>query len=166
MDVTFISSGAMSRAQYALVRKVENAASPQAADKILLNELDVIRRNLQQPHLSIKECKECLILILHCTMTLSTAGPGDLEFAFPHAVNLAELGKSPLDKKIGYTFCMELMPPNHELQLMLVNTLRKDLESSSAARICLALDVLTQASNEDVIPAVDTRLQILLQHQS
>lgn len=53
MDVTFTSSGAMSRAQYALVRKVENAASPQAADQILLNELDVIRRNLQQPHLSI-----------------------------------------------------------------------------------------------------------------
>ena len=43
----------MSRAQYALVRKVENAASPQAADQILLSELDVIRRNLQQPHLSI-----------------------------------------------------------------------------------------------------------------
>jgi hypothetical protein len=53
MDVPFISSGAMSRAHYALVRNVENAASPQAADHILLNELDVIRRNLQQPHLSI-----------------------------------------------------------------------------------------------------------------
>ena len=25
----------------------------------------------------------------------------------------------------GYIFCMELMPPNHQLQLMLVNTLRK-----------------------------------------
>ncbi|KAI9569737.1 armadillo-type protein [Boletus coccyginus] len=168
MDVPFISSGAMSRAQYALVRKVENAASPQAADQILLNELDVIRRNLQQPHMSIKECKECLILILYCTMSLSTASPGDLGFAFPHAVNLAELGQSPMDKKIGYIFCTELMPPCHELQLMLVNTLRKasDLESASVARICLALDVLTQVPNEDVIPAVDTRLQVLLQHQS
>ncbi|KAF8557577.1 ARM repeat-containing protein [Imleria badia] len=168
MDVPFISSGAMSRAHYALVRNVENAASPQAADHILLNELDVIRRNLQQPHLSIKDCKECLILILHCTMSLSTASPGDLEFAFPHAVNLAELGKSPLDKKIGYMFCVELMPPNHELQLMLVNTLRKasDLESSSVARICLALDVLIQVPNEDVIPAVDTRLQTLVEHPS
>ena len=43
----------MSRAQYGLVRKVENAASPQAADQILLNELDVTHRNLQRPHLSI-----------------------------------------------------------------------------------------------------------------
>ncbi|KAG8214010.1 armadillo-type protein [Butyriboletus roseoflavus] len=99
-------------------------------------------------------------------MSLSAACPDDLEFAFPHAVNLAELGQSPMDKKIGYIFCTELMPSWHELQLMLVNTLRKDLESTSVARICLALDVLTQAPNEDVIPAVDTRLQSLLQHQS
>lgn len=53
MDVPFISSGAMSRAQYGLVRKIENAASPQATDQIILNELDSIRRDLQQPHLSI-----------------------------------------------------------------------------------------------------------------
>lgn len=64
MDVPFISSGAMSRAHYALVRKVENAVSPQAADQILLNELDVVRRNLQRPHLSIvrrvsRICSNC-----------------------------------------------------------------------------------------------------------
>ena len=53
MDVPFISSGAMSRAQYSLVRRVETAASPQAANQILLNELDIIRRNLQRRHLSI-----------------------------------------------------------------------------------------------------------------
>ena len=53
MDVPFISSGAMSRAQYGLVRKIENAASPQATDQIILNELNSIRRDLQQPHLSI-----------------------------------------------------------------------------------------------------------------
>ncbi|KAF9227270.1 ARM repeat-containing protein [Gyrodon lividus] len=166
MDVPFVSSGAMSRTQYALVRKVETASSPQAADQIILGELDVIRQNLQQPHLSIKECKECLILLLYCTMSLTTTGPGNLDFAFPHAVNLAELGKSVMDKKIGYIFCVEMIPPSHELQLMLVNTLRKDLESSSTARICLALDVLTQVPNEDVIPAVETRLQSLLQHTS
>lgn len=38
-------------------------------------------------------------------MSLSAASPGDLEFAFPHAVNLAELGQSPIDKKIGVCQC-------------------------------------------------------------
>ncbi|KIK97374.1 hypothetical protein PAXRUDRAFT_31834 [Paxillus rubicundulus Ve08.2h10] len=166
MDVPFVLSGAMSRSHYALVRRVETASSPQAADRIILSELDVIRQNLQQPHLSIEACKECLILLLYCTMSLTTMGPGDLDFAFPHAVNLAELGQSLMDKKIGYIFCVELIPPNHELQLMLVNTLRKDLESSSAARICFALDALTKVPNEDVIPAVEAHLQSLLRHQS
>ncbi|KAF9237513.1 armadillo-type protein [Melanogaster broomeanus] len=166
MDVPFVSSGAMTRTHYALVRKVEGATSPQAADQVILSELDVIRQNLQRPHLSIKQCKECLILLMYCTMSLTTTGPGDLDFSFPHAINLAELGQSLMDKKIGYIFCVELMPSSHELQLMLVNTLRKDLESPSIARICLALDVLTQTSNEDVIPAVETRLQSLLRHES
>jgi AP-4 complex subunit epsilon-1 len=43
----------MNRSHYALVRRVENASSPQAADQIILSELDVIRQNLQQPRLSI-----------------------------------------------------------------------------------------------------------------
>lgn len=40
------------------------------------------------------------------------------------------------------------------------------MDSTSVSRICLALDVLTQVPNEHVIPAVDTRLQRLLQHES
>jgi AP-4 complex subunit epsilon-1 len=74
----------------------------------------------------------------------TTAGlpPGALEFALPHAVNLAEAGSSIEDRKAGtfhisprplrllqlfpgYLFCSEIMPPHHDLKLMLVNTLRK-----------------------------------------
>jgi AP-4 complex subunit epsilon-1 len=68
--------------------------------------------------------------------------PGALEFALPHAVNLAEAGSSIEDRKAGtfhvsqghfrrlqllpgYLFCSEIMPPHHDLKLMLVNTLRK-----------------------------------------
>ncbi|KAH7888611.1 armadillo-type protein [Phlebopus sp. FC_14] len=166
MDIPFSSSGAMSRAHYGLVRKVETAPSPQAADQILLKEFDVMRRSLQQPRLSIKECRECLILLLYCAMALTTASPGDLSFAFPHALNLAELGRSLMDKKVGYLFCVELMSRNHELQLMLVNTLRKDLESPSISRVCLALDVLVQMPNDDAVPAVQSRLRSLVRHTS
>lgn len=68
---------------------------------------------------------------------------GKLAFALPQAVNLAEMGETLRDKQlgmvliilgswiclnnkqIGFVFCTEVMPPNHELQLMLVNTIRK-----------------------------------------
>lgn len=74
------------------------------------------------------------------------------------------------------------MPKSHELQLMLVNTLRKvnlrivvltvtsrkikDMEALDVGRICLALDVLIQDPSEDVIPAIRDRLHDLLSHNS
>ncbi|KAI6000552.1 armadillo-type protein [Pisolithus albus] len=166
MDVPFTSSGAMSRAHYSLVRRVETAASIQAADGVILDEINTIRSTLQQPYLPIRVCKESLVLLLYCAMALNTSSPGDLSFAFHHAVNLAELGETIPDKRIGYTFCTQLMPPNHELHLMLVNTLRKDLESTSIGRICLALEVLIQIRSEDAAPAVQARLQFFLRDKN
>lgn len=74
--------------------------------------------------------------------TVAGLPPGALEFALPHAVNLAEAGSSIEERKTGtfcvaprrllllhllpgYLFCSEIMPPHHDLKLMLVNTLRK-----------------------------------------
>ena len=45
-------------------------------------------------------------------------------------------------------------------------TLFKDLEAKSVARITLALNYLIQCPSEDVIPAVQARLQSLLSHTS
>ncbi|KAI0003205.1 armadillo-type protein [Russula compacta] len=98
--------------------------------------------------------------------TVAGLPPDALEFALPHAVNLAEAGSSIEEKKAGYLFCSEIMPPHHDLKLMLVNTLRKDLEADSAMCITLALNHLIQCPGEDVIPAVQPRLHGLLSHKS
>ncbi|KAH8120666.1 hypothetical protein DFH11DRAFT_82507 [Phellopilus nigrolimitatus] len=58
------------------------------------------------------------------------------------------------------------MPPGHDLELMLVNTVRKDLTSYSTARITLALESLVSSPSIDVIPAVQTRCVELLSHPS
>ncbi|KAG2148535.1 armadillo-type protein [Suillus cothurnatus] len=166
MDVTFINSGALSRAHYSLVRKVESAQSSQAADQIHMSEIDGIRRHFAVGGVSLKECREKLIMLLYCSMNLTHVNPGELAFALPQAVNLAEMGQTLRDKQLGFVFCTEVMPPNHELQLMLVNTIRKDLESSSTARVCLALSVLIQMPNDEVIPAIQSHLQALFMHKS
>ena len=57
MDVPFSSSGAMSRAHYALVRKVETA-TPQAADQILLAEVHTIRGQLTRSTLTLVSVEE------------------------------------------------------------------------------------------------------------
>ena len=67
-----------------------------------------------------------------------------LHFALPSALHLAEAGSKVHEKYIGasnlsydypspptdcattgYSFLSEVMPPDHELALMLVNTIRK-----------------------------------------
>lgn len=119
MHVPFHSSNAMSRAHYAIVRKVESAPSPQSADQDLFLEMRSIEGQLSHPKLSLvsnhtlpsghsvtfvqAKCKECLIMLLYCSTSVT---PGFLpidafEFAFNHAINLAETGKRVDDKRIG-----------------------------------------------------------------
>ena len=52
MEVPFISSGALSRAHYALVCKVELAQTPQQADDYLLEEVVTLRDRLSRPGFS------------------------------------------------------------------------------------------------------------------
>jgi hypothetical protein len=62
MDVPFISSGALSRAHYALVRKAEEARSPQALEQLLLAEVANVQRRLAAQALSIVRTHICLHL--------------------------------------------------------------------------------------------------------
>ncbi|KAI0062104.1 ARM repeat-containing protein [Artomyces pyxidatus] len=167
MDVPFISSGALSSAHYTLVRNVELAQTPQQADQYLLEEVHSLRARMSRPRLSTKQCRECLILLMYCSMTATSGlAANDMEFALPHAVTLAEAGTSINERRIGYLFCSAVMSLDHEFRLMLVNTLRKDLEAPEAPRICLALDYLIQCPSEDVIPAIQSRLHDLVSHNS
>ncbi|KAI0729907.1 ARM repeat-containing protein [Fomitopsis betulina] len=166
MDVPFVSSGAISRSHYALVRKVETAQTLEQADQYILAEVESVHSRLSHSTLTHKQCKECLIILLYCSTNVASEGAINLDFALHHAINLAESGPTVQDKRIGYLFCAEVMPEDHELQLMLVNTLRKDLESPELPRICLALDTLIQFSTADVIPAIQARLTALLSFTS
>ncbi|PPQ89520.1 hypothetical protein CVT25_012192 [Psilocybe cyanescens] len=166
MDVPFHSSGAMSRAHYAIVRKVESAPSIHSADQYLALEIRSIQAQLSHPKLSLDKSKECLVILLYCAhlVTHGYLAEDAFDFAFSHAINLAEAATRIEDKRLGYLFCSEVMPLDHEFRLMLINTLRKDLESDDIPRICLALDNLITSPNEDVIPAVESRLHDLLSH--
>ncbi|KAF8621531.1 hypothetical protein AX15_007703 [Amanita polypyramis BW_CC] len=167
MDVPFPSSGALSRRHYALVRTIESSTSAQEANNILRTEIRSLRTSMSHTDLTLAQCMEFLVLLLYCFNAVDfDFSPGLMDFALPHAINLAEAGKTIEQKKIGYCFCAELMRLDNEMQLMLVNTLRKDLESTNIARICLALESLIAAPTEHVVPAVQPRLQDLLSHNS
>ncbi|KAJ7594776.1 armadillo-type protein [Mycena floridula] len=162
-NVSFSSSDALSRFHYTLVSKVEKK-TPQATEQYISDvALPSIRQQLADPGLSLKKCRECLILLLYCKTAASSI---NLDFALSHAITVAEAGETISTKRIGYLFCAQIMPPNHELGLLLVNTVRKDLERSSVPHICLALDAIITQPTSNVIPAVQSRLHDLLSHNS
>ena len=53
MDVPFHSSGAMSRAHYAIVRKVESASTIQSGDQHIFLEINFIQEQLAHPKLQL-----------------------------------------------------------------------------------------------------------------
>jgi hypothetical protein len=53
MDVPFHSSGAMSRAHYAIVRKVESASTIQSGDQHIFLEINFIQERLAYPKLQL-----------------------------------------------------------------------------------------------------------------
>lgn len=53
MDVPFHSSGAMSRAHYAIVRKVESALTIQSGDQHIFLEINFIQEQLAHPKLQL-----------------------------------------------------------------------------------------------------------------
>ncbi|KAF4621331.1 hypothetical protein D9613_000541 [Agrocybe pediades] len=166
MDIPFHSSGALSRAHYTIVRKVESAPTVQSADQHIFLEIKSTHIQLSHPKLTLDKCKECLVILLYCyhTVTPGFLPPDAFDFAFPHAINMAEAGRTIEEKRLGYLVCSEMMPLEHELRLMLINTLRKDIESDDIPLICMALDNLIISPNEDVIPAVQSHLHDLLAH--
>ena len=56
----FTSSGAMSRAHYALVRKVEMATSSHLADGVLQGEVDTIQTRIGYSSLNLVSLQRCI----------------------------------------------------------------------------------------------------------
>ncbi|KAG9083742.1 hypothetical protein FS749_005774 [Ceratobasidium sp. UAMH 11750] len=162
---SYLKSSAVSRHHYALVHKVENAQSAQEADGAVWAEVDRIRVKVAG---GLVDAYEELVVLMYChtAATVRTISAADLEFALPPAVNLAAMGRTVKHRRIGLTFCAMFMPPDHPLQLMLVNTIRKEIESEEVARIVLAMDFIVACPSEFLAPAVAPRLEALLSHKS
>ena len=87
--------------------------------------------------------------------------PGD--FGYIEAVNLTQSVKLA-DKRIGYLACCTFLHPNHDLQMLVVNSIRKDLLKDNYIEICAALTTACKLINKDTIPAIINQVVQLLDH--
>ncbi|KAG8832121.1 hypothetical protein FRC17_001992, partial [Serendipita sp. 399] len=117
-----------------------------------------------------RQAREDLLLLLYCKESQTTKHgkiySQALFFALPTALTLAEAGSTVEERRTGYLFCSQVLPSNHEMQLLVINTVRKHIDSPSVPDILLALEYVITVPNADAIPAINTRLQELLTHKS
>ncbi|RIB22698.1 armadillo-type protein [Gigaspora rosea] len=88
----------------------------------------------------------------------------NVEFGHIHAVKLAQSAKGLWDKRIGYLACSLFLHETHELSIMLINTLQKDLKSNNYLEVCAALTALCHLLNKDMIPAEFGLVEEALSH--
>uniref|UniRef100_A0A8C4R628 Clathrin/coatomer adaptor adaptin-like N-terminal domain-containing protein n=1 Tax=Eptatretus burgeri TaxID=7764 RepID=A0A8C4R628_EPTBU len=91
---------------------------------------------------------ECLVRLIHC----STLGY-PIGFCTIHALTLAQRGTS-WHKRLGYLACSLLLHENHELLLLLVNTLMKDLQNGGPLEMGMALTVAGQLTPPHAVSSI------------
>lgn len=73
------------------------------------------------------------------------------------------LSTSTLDKRVGYLAASLFLQEDHELIVLLINTLQKDLKSANVIEVCCALTVVCKLINKDMMPALLPQVLQLLQ---
>lgn len=127
---------------------VNRAKTKQAEKQIVERELQTIQTNFSQPNISMAQIRDYL-----CRLVYSSMLGYDVSFGCIHAIKLAQQG-SHIDKKTGYLSCCLLMHREHELILLLVNTIQKDLKSSNILDNMTALTACSQLVPVEMIPSV------------
>nr|ODN85911.1 hypothetical protein L203_04410 [Cryptococcus depauperatus CBS 7841] len=153
----YLTSGASSRAHHAFLVQLNEAASLQEEDKIIadhIGKVKVLLGSKDQDMAAKRKIAENLIILLHCGILRHDTND-DLNFALVPALQLAAGGRNLSEKRIGYLYLVERLPQDHELQLMLINTIRKDLASHIPAHVLLALHTIVKLPSRDLGPAVE-----------
>ncbi|GET00949.1 AP-4 complex subunit epsilon [Rhizophagus clarus] len=155
---TFLTSG-LSKRFFEFITKVGEARSKQEEDRYVTEELTYLKNKLNQPDISTNKMKDYITRLVYCDML-----GHNVEFGHIHAVKLVQSAKGLWEKRVGYLACSLFLHETHELSIMLINTIQKDLRSSNHLEVCAALTALCQLLNTEMIPAVFGLVEEKLSH--
>jgi len=77
----------------------------------------------------------------------------DASIGYVEAIKFAQQ-PNILDKRVGYLAVSLFLHENHELIVLLINTLQKDLRSTNVMEVCCALTAVCKLINKDMMPAL------------
>ncbi|XP_057398562.1 AP-4 complex subunit epsilon-1 isoform X2 [Balaenoptera acutorostrata] len=141
-----------------LVRGITALTSKHEEEKLIQQELNNLKATVSAPNTTLKMMKECMVRLIYCEML-----GYDASFGYIHAIKLAQQGNL-LEKRVGYLAVSLFLHESHELLLLLVNTVVKDLQSTNLVEVCMALTIVSQIFPREMIPAVLPLVEDKLQH--
>lgn len=148
-----------SRGLQALLRAVDSAQSHAEEETVIKKELQLLSKKISKPGISVSQIRDLFPRIIFCSII-----GYDVSFCLIHAVNLAQQGVG-LDKRIGYLAATLLLDPDHEMSVLMVGTLQRDLRSANMLNNCLALVTAAHLINAETIPALLPAVLSCLQHR-
>ncbi|XP_038562187.1 AP-4 complex subunit epsilon-1 [Micropterus salmoides] len=141
-----------------LIRGITELTSKHEEEKLIQRELAAIKEQVSSPNTSMRQMKELMVRAIYCEMLGYEAS-----FSYIHAIKLAQQGTA-LEKRVGYLAVSLFLNESHELLLLLVNTVLKDLQSTNLIEVCMALTVVSQMFPKDMIPAILPLVEEKLNH--
>ncbi|KAF3688720.1 AP-4 complex subunit epsilon-1 [Channa argus] len=141
-----------------LIRAITELTSKHEEEKLIQCELVSLKEQISSPNTSMRQMKELMVRAIYCEMLGYEAS-----FSYIHAIKLAQQG-TVLEKRVGYLAVSLFLNESHELLLLLVNTVLKDLQSTNLIEVCMALTVVSQIFPKDMIPAILPLVEEKLNH--
>jgi AP-4 complex subunit epsilon-1 len=142
-----------------LVKSIGEARSKAEEDRIVLSEVDILKRRLLEPDIPKRKMKEYIIRLVYIEML-----GHDASFGYIYAVKMTH-DDNLLLKRTGYLAVTLFLNEDHDLIILIVNTIQKDLRSDNYLVVCAALNAICRLINEETIPAVLPQVVELLNHQ-
>lgn len=141
-----------------LVKSIGEARSKAEEDRIVLREIETLKRRIAEPDVSRRKMKEYIIRLVYVEML-----GHDASFGYIHAVKMTH-DDTVSHKRTGYLAVTLFLNEDHDLIILIVNTIQKDLRSDNYLVVCTALTAVCKLINEETIPAVLPQVVELLGH--
>ncbi|KAJ4845832.1 hypothetical protein Tsubulata_015048 [Turnera subulata] len=141
-----------------LVKSIGEARSKAEEDRIVLREIETLKRRIIEPDIPKRKMKEYIIRLVYVEML-----GHDASFGYIHAVKMTH-DDSLVLKRTGYLAVTLFLNEDHDLIILIVNTIQKDLKSDNYLVVCAALNAVCKLINEETIPAVLPQVVELLGH--
>ncbi|KAG0042069.1 AP-4 complex subunit epsilon-1, partial [Gryganskiella cystojenkinii] len=137
----------------------ESTRSAEDATAFSEESIEALRTSISNPNLTTAAMKENMLRLIYGEMMGL-----DVQFGAIYALKLAQSGQKVSEKRAGYLACYLLLQEGNELNIMLVNTLQKDLTSSNYHHVVVALVTLCNMTLPDILPSMVSHVLAALTH--